>query len=425
MSLKEMLEQLYTRRRFGIRPGVERVAGLLERLGSPHRSYPSVHVVGTNGKGSTSAFLASILTAAGYRTAQFSSPHLISFCERFRIDGAECKEQRCAAMLERVLAAANGNETFFEVVTALAAYMFSEEQVDFAVIEAGMGGVSDATAMFPGGLTVVTPVSIDHADYLGQTVAGIAAEKCAIAKPGSIVVSALQHPDADAAIAAICRERKCRLYREPTDFRAVWTSSATLDYYGIHATLSNLAPGISGRYQSQNAAVAMAAAELVQIQGREIGTPAMREGLNSARWPGRMELIPGQPPILLDGAHNPAGARALADSLSDYRRQRLLVVLGMCCDKDMEQTVLPLLPLTDRFFTVTPAVERAMSDRDLADLLARQGATAQPCGAVAAGIAAARSAADREDLVVVCGSLFVVGEARALFAGEEFTGIRG
>src|SRR6185369_4153659 len=200
MPIGGTLEKLYARRRFGIRPGLDRVRLLLDRLGNPEQSFRSIHVVGTNGKGSTSAYLASILTAAGLRTALFTSPHLVSFTERFRINGVEIAPQRLEPLLASVLDAAPDDATFFEIVTALAALYFFEERVDVAVMEAGMGGRSDATAALAGIMTVITPVSLDHCDYLGTTLEQIAAEKSGIAEPGTPVIIGHQTTDAEKAI---------------------------------------------------------------------------------------------------------------------------------------------------------------------------------------------------------------------------------
>ena len=425
MSLAAMLEKLYTRRRFGIRPGVDRVSALLARLGNPERNFRSIHVVGTNGKGSSSAFLSSILKQAGYRTAQFSSPHLVRFNERFRINGSEYPADGLADCLESVLEAAPEEATFFEITTALGALVFSREKVEIAVVEAGMGGRSDATAALPGEMTIITPIALDHADYLGNTTADIAHEKSGIIEPGSSVICA----DQEESVLSVIR-RQCTLGNNPlklygSDFSASRNPNGTLDYSGLYKELQGLVSGIPGRYQIRNAALALAAAELLDSGGTLIPDLALRQGLAGACWPGRMELIAGTPPLLLDGAHNPAGAKALAEALADYRRKRILLVTGVCSDKDMEGIYAPLLPLLERVYTVTPAVERSLKDQELANFFRTQGCAATPCGSVAAGINAARVEALPGDLILVCGSLFVVGEAKAWLENTDFTGIRG
>lgn len=425
MSLAAVLEKLYTRRRFGIRPGVDRVCTLLARLGNPERQFRTIHVVGTNGKGSSSAFLSSILQQAGYRTAQFSSPHLVRFSERFRINGSDYPADSLADCLESVLDAAPEEATFFEITTALGALAFSLGKVEIAVVEAGMGGRSDATAALPGEMTVITPIALDHADYLGNTTADIAHEKAGIIEPGSSVICA----DQEASVLSVIR-RQCTLGNNllklyGSDFSASRNPDGSLDYSGLYKELRGLVPGIPGRYQTRNAALALAAAELLVSSVTPIPDLAMRQGLAGAYWPGRMELIAGTPPLLLDGAHNPAGSSALAEALADYRRDRILLVTGVCSDKDMEGIYAPLLPLLERVYTVTPAVERSLKDLDLADFFRAQGYAATPCGSVAAGINAARAEALPGDLILVCGSLFVVGEAKAWLENVDFSGIRG
>lgn len=425
MSLPDVLEKLYARRRFGIRPGVDRVGVLLSRLGHPEKQFHTIHVVGTNGKGSTSAFLSSILCSAGYKTAQFSSPHLVRFTERFRINGVEYCPEKLASSLAHVLAVAPDEATFFEITTALAADIFAQEQVQYAVMEAGMGGRSDATAALPGELTVLTPISLDHTDYLGATVAEIAREKAGIIGAGTPVVTACQDDVAMRVIVEQCAVVGSPLFLYGSDFRMVRTDTGTLSYRGLQRTLAGLVPGIAGRYQTENAAVALAAAELLAGGGLCIGEQAYVDGIAAAHWPGRMELIPGTPRLLLDGAHNPAGARALAEALADYPRARLLLVAGVCDDKDLERIFAPLLPLVSAVYTVTPAIERGLDAAVLAEYFARHQLHVQAHDTVAAGLAAACHDATADDLVLVCGSLFVVGEVKAVCEQSDYHGIRG
>lgn len=425
MSLTAVLEKLYARRRFGIRPGVDRVAKLLERLGNPEKQFRTIHVVGTNGKGSTSAFLSSILLHAGHNVAQFSSPHLVRFTERFRINGKEYSADKLAAKLEIVLDAAPEEATFFEITTALAAYIFSEERIELAVMEAGMGGRSDATAAFNGEMTVLTPISLDHIEYLGATLEDITREKAGIIKPGTVVVSAEQPDTVRGLIEEQCRIEGCRLTMFGTDFSSEWNPYGTLDYRGIHRTLTQITPGIAGSYQSRNAAVALAAAESLDAGGIRISADAFKEGISEAYWPGRMELVPGTPRMLLDGAHNAAGASALAEALQMYSYSKLLLVTGVCNDKDIERIYAPLMPLVDSVYTVTPAVERALTDEDLALFFRNGGIAAESCGSVVTGVCKARSEASAEDLILICGSLFVVGEVKAWLENTNYNGIRG
>ncbi len=425
MPLTDVLERLYARRRFGIRPGVDRVGKLLGRLGNPEKQFRTVHVAGTNGKGSTSAFLSSILLSAGHTVAQFSSPHLVRFTERFRINGTEYSAEKLASRLDTVLEAAPIDATFFEITTALAAYVFGEERVELAIIEAGMGGRSDATAAFYGEMTVLTPISLDHTDYLGATIEAIAREKAGIVKPGTIVISAGQPAAVLRVIEEHCLAGHSVLRTLGQDFSAEWNSNGTLDYHGMNRTLTQITPGMAGRYQALNAAVALAAAEALETGGLTVAPSAFREGIATACWPGRMELVPGTPRLLLDGAHNPAGASALAEALQEYSYSRLLLVTGVCDDKDIDRIFAPLAPLVDAVYTVTPAVDRALKDEELSRFFHRQGIVSRPCGSAVAGVLMARSQATEGDLILVCGSLFVVGEVKAWLEHVNYTGIRG
>ncbi|NVN90769.1 MAG: bifunctional folylpolyglutamate synthase/dihydrofolate synthase [Desulfuromonadales bacterium] len=425
MPLDSLLATLYARRRFGIRPGVERVCALLHRLGNPEKSFRTIHVVGTNGKGSTTAFLSSILSAAGHRTGRFTSPHLINFSERFWISGKEPGADRLAELLGRVLSLASEETTFFEIVTALAATLFAEEGVEVAVMEAGMGGCSDATAALPGFLTLITPISLDHCDYLGTTLEQIATEKAAITEPGTPVICARQARSVREIILGFCRCGDSRLLQSGQDFSASWSGPGRLEYHGFGGTCLQLKPGLPGRYQAENASLALAAAETADGLGIQVPQDALVAGISTARWPGRMELIPGHPRLLLDGAHNQSGSEALAEALGDYHYERLLLVVGVMEDKDAAALLMPLASRAAHCFCVTPAIERGMDDALLAGILTGMGFEARACGRVGQGIETARYETLPGDLILVTGSLFTVGEAKAWLTGKEFQGIRG
>ncbi|SNB44660.1 folylpolyglutamate synthase/dihydrofolate synthase family protein [Geobacter sp. DSM 9736] len=424
MDYQETLAHIFSRGRFGIKPGLERVRLLLRRLGDPHQQLRVIHIAGTNGKGSTAAFLASILRCGGVRAGLFTSPHLVSFTERFRIDGAEITQDAVVAVAQRVLEAAPPEATFFELVTAMAYLHFAEQSVEAAVIEAGMGGGADATNVADGVLSVITPISIDHAEYLGNTLAAIAGEKAGIIKPGRPVVAAAQQPEALEVIERSCLASASSCYRFGDDFAASWDGSS-LGYRGLSASLQGLIPGIGGRYQSGNAACALAAAEILGGIGFPLDEEALRSGIEHASWPGRMELFLREGVrVLLDGAHNPAGAEALAESLTYIPRRRLFLVTGVMGDKDAE-LIAPILPLAYEVYAVAPALERALPSAGLAALCRSRGANCRNAGGVSEGLDQACRAASPDDLVLVCGSLFTVGEARASLTGAKFQPIRG
>jgi dihydrofolate synthase/folylpolyglutamate synthase len=324
-----------------------------------------------------------------------------------------------------VLAAAPEEATFFEIVTGLAALYFSEEQVDIAVIEAGMGGRSDATAALPGIMTLITPISLDHCDYLGTTLELIATEKAGIAEVETPVIIGHQKVEVQNTIADCLRQDNPALIWAGTDFSVRWNSDGTLDYQGIHAALESLSPGIPGLYQAENAALALAAAEALAQLDIFLPETALRAGISVAHWPGRMETIHGNPRLLLDGAHNRAGFLALAEALAAYCFRKLFLVLGIMADKDVEEIVSVLAPLAATCYCVSPAIDRAMDDVKLAAIMTALGTPARSCGSVVNGVQSAQRDAEADDLILVCGSLFTVGEAKAWLAGAEFEGIRG
>lgn len=428
MAVSTALAELFGRRRFAIRPGTERIKALLARLGHPEQRFRSLHLVGTNGKGSSASFLASILTTAGHRTGLFTSPHLISYTERFRLDNQTIPPECLDRLIADLLTVAAPEDTFFELTTALACCWFAENNAQLAVFEAGMGGQADATAAIPALATLLTPVALDHQQWLGTSLAAIAAEKAAIAEPGSPLICAPQQPEALEAVVRHCRSSNNRLLLAERDFTASWKADNSLSYRSLYHQLGGLVPGIPGRYQQWNVACALAAAEQVDAAGWTVSPAALSTGIAAARWPGRMERfpLPGSVELLLDGAHNPAGAAALAESLHhDDHGRRIILVLGVMADKELHGILPPLLALADTVITVTPDQERALEATELAAQCASHGRDAQPAGSVESGIAAAQKLAQPGNLIVVAGSLFTVGEARAVLTGQTCYAVRG
>lgn len=423
MTYEETLAHIFSRGRFGMKPGLERITLLLERLGNPHRTVRAVQIAGTNGKGSTGAFLSAIMTAAGYRTAYFSSPHLLNFTERFRLDDADLPETAIHGAAERVLAVAPREATFFEIVTAIAFCCFAEARVDLAIFEAGMGGAADATNVAASVLSVITPVSLDHSDYLGDTVAEIAAEKAGIIKPGGAVVVAGQCAEALDVIRSAAQLHATPLFYCGEDFRVEKAGEAVV-FNGFARSIS-CQPSLKGAFQEENLAVAIAAALQLADSGFKVSDAACATGAARARWPGRLELFPGEPSILLDGAHNPAGAMALRQALAAYKYERLILVAGVMADKAWQEVLLSLLPLANLTVAVKPSIERALVDSELANFCIAQGFAAVAAGTPSQGVEWARSEAMPGDLVLVTGSLFTVGEVRGYLTDSSFMPIRG
>lgn len=424
MTYQEILTHIYGLGRFGIKPGLERIRFLLKELSNPQDGLQVIHVAGTNGKGSTAAFLSAILSAADHRVGLFTSPHLIAFPERIRINGREISENDAASFAERVLSVALPGTTFFEIVTAMSFLYFAEQGVGPAIMEVGMGGRLDATNVADGVLSLISPIALDHCEYLGNSIAHIAREKAGIITAGRPVAVAPQHPDALKTIFETGAHLGCSVFCADRDFSAAWNRNG-LAYRGIDRQLEGLRPGISGRYQAMNAALALCAAELLDRQGIAVANDAARIGIEQAFWPGRMEMFPGPPRVILDGAHNPAGAEALADALTDIPRENLTLVAGMVGDKDVSGILSPLLPHADRIIAVSPAIPRGLPSAELAERCRRFGYPAIDAGDVCSGLKIAFSNTSDSDLVLVCGSLFTVGEARARLLERSYEPFRG
>jgi len=424
MTYQKTLAHIYGLGRFGMKPGLAKIHSLLASLGNPHENVQVVHVAGTNGKGSTACFLAEILASTGNRIGLFTSPHLVSFTERFRINGSQISEEEVVTLAEQVLSAAPPEATFFEIITAMAYLWFAEQRVDLAVMEAGMGGKLDATNTANGIMSVITPVSLDHCDYLGATIAEIAGEKAGIIKARSPVVLSSQCPEARKVIEAEAERLASPLFCFGRDFSSRWGEKG-LDYDGLRTRLTGIRPGTGGCYQAMNAATALAAAELLGTMGFLVEEGALRRGIEQAAWPGRMERVSDVPRLYLDCAHNPAGAEALAESLAELSRSRLILLIGLMADKDVSGILDSLLPQVDEVIAVTPSLDRALSSKELTGICHARGVPCLDAGTVAAGLAAAWQSASGDDIIVACGSIFTVGEVKGALGGEAFEPFRG
>jgi dihydrofolate synthase/folylpolyglutamate synthase len=396
----DLLARLDRARSLGVEFGLDRVRAALARLGDPQRRFAAVQIAGTNGKGSTAAMAEAILRGAGLRTGLYTSPHLARFTERIRVAGEEVAGDRLAA-LDLQVAASGVPLTYFEIATALAFLAFAEAGVEVAVLETGLGGRLDAVTTCEPAVTAVTTVAFDHMDYLGGTLAEIAREKAGIIKPGVPHLVGPLPPEADAEMVRAAAAAGAPLLRLGRDFDA---PAAT--------------PGLPGDHQRVNAAIA---AEIVRQAapglGRTIAPAAIAAGLAAARWPGRLERVGSD--VLLDCAHNPEGAGALAAALPALAGgRRCALVLSVVRDKDARGIVAALAPVVTALVATRSGSARAIAPADLAaaagDLVPVVRAADDPVSA----LAEARALAGPGGLVVVAGSIFLVGEVRARLLGE-------
>lgn len=412
MDFTDSLDYLFGLQRFGIKLGLENIRQLLSRLQNPHRRFRIVHVAGTNGKGSVSSGLASVLRQAGFRVGLYTSPHLQSFTERIRVNGEPIAERDVARLTQEIRACAQGiPATFFEFTTAMALLYFAQEKIDVAILEVGMGGRLDATNVVEPTLCLLTPVSLDHSEHLGASLEEIAAEKAGIIKPRTPVVSASQPPEALAVIRQKATELQAPLRVCGEDF-SYSIHGATFDYADSEGRLDALETNLLGVHQKANMALVVAACRELALQGTPVDQAALRWGLNRVEWPGRLEWWNQQRFILLDGAHNLAGAETLAAYLLSLGNVRVHWVVGLKGDKDFEAVMTTLLPLAKAVYTCEPPSETAVD----ADLLVRLARNAQCSARVFSSVdCALRSALESrrdDEIVLVAGSLFLVAACR-------------
>ncbi len=399
------------------RPGLSRIAELLARLGNPQDGLRFVHVAGTNGKGSTSAMIASVLRAAGCRTGLYTSPHLRRVTERMRIDGREIsRDSLCAlaAALAPHIAQMADKPTEFERLTAMALLWFAQQSCDVVVLEVGLGGRFDATNVIRAPeVSVVTAIGLDHTEWLGGTPEQIAREKGGVIKPGRPVVLCGQSPSVETVIRAICREQSAPLRVSGQPRLLSRTLEGQRFDYGAHSAL--FLP-LLGEYQLKNAAVALDALDtLVQSCGFSIPEAAFRTGLAETVWPARLEVLSREPLVLLDGAHNPDGAAQLAASLRALLpNNRFTFVMGVLADKDYREMLRHIAPLAARLVAATPDSPRALPSAALVEAAQAAGIPSQDGETIARAIPFALQTA-KGSPVCVFGSLYQAGEARAYF----------
>ena len=404
--------------------GLRRTAWLLDALGHPPARYPAVHVAGTKGKGSTAACVAAILRAAGRRVGLYTSPHLHTFRERIRLDGAPIAEDAFAALIGEIaplnarLAQEHpdwGEATAFEVATVLALLAFARSAVDVAVVEVGLGGRLDATNVLTPAVAVITTISLDHTAILGDTLAEIAAEKGGIIKPAVPVVSSPQRPEALAVLERLAAERGSPFSLAGRD----WHFSGTperFDLRGPWGGYRDLRVALAGRHQVENAATAVAACWALGQAGIEVPEAAVRQGLAAVEWPGRLEVVRRAPTVVVDGAHNVDSAERLAVALREgFRWRRLTLVLGIARDKQVEEMLAVLAPLADHVVATASHHPRAAAPERIAAAARAAGGPDLPveeATSVAGALARALAGAAPDDLVCVTGSLYAVSEAR-------------
>ncbi|WP_320045450.1 folylpolyglutamate synthase/dihydrofolate synthase family protein [uncultured Desulfobacter sp.] len=429
-AYNQCLEKIYKLGRFGIKLELDTISNILSQLESPHKKYNMVHVAGTNGKGSTATCIASILVAAGFKTGIYTSPHLVRFNERICVNGQQISDADVVSAYEAVDAAdsklcrKSRRATFFEIVTAMAFYYFAKKNVEWAVIETGMGGRFDATNIITPKVSVITNLSIEHTDYLGHTIKDLAREKGGIIKPGVSIVTAVSQASGIDKLADIAQERRAPLYRFKKDFSIRKTPChPTYNYNGIYKNFKDLTKPLPGEHQRENISLALAAVELIFEQNKDIDPryeltqEIIHKGFEQVHWPGRLEKIMDQPLVILDGAHNLKASVLLGKYLNQtLGDKRLTLVIGILDDKPYEAMLAQLLPRAQRVIVTKAKIDRSIEPAVLTAAIKKifKG-DVTVIEDVKEAVSMAISTSCKDDAICIAGSLYVAGEAKKKF----------
>ncbi|MFH2220392.1 MAG: folylpolyglutamate synthase/dihydrofolate synthase family protein [Pseudomonadota bacterium] len=410
------LETMYGLRRFGIKLGLSTIRNILKRLGNPQDGFSCIHVAGTNGKGSIASALSSILHSSGYRVGLYTSPHLVHFNERIQTNHRPISNENVVKSYKAIIRPRRGERepTFFEFSTAMALYEFGMQNVDWAVIETGMGGRLDATNIIKPALSIISNVSLEHQAYLGNSISQIAREKGGIIKRKTPVVTGVTQKNAVSVIEEIAGARSAPLYRYKSAFRVRRKPDNTFTYFGIDHLWRDMRTPLLGKHQIDNAALVLAACEILQGKKTHLTRESIVNGLAQTRWPGRLDIVSTSPLVILDGAHNLMAARTLAEYLSENLSGRnITLVVGMMDDKAYKAILRRLLPLCSRAVLTRSDIDHAIAPEKLYPVAKKIVSNTQIVHDVGKAVKYAIDTASPDDVVCISGSLYVVGEAKA------------
>jgi len=454
----ETIDYLYGLQRYGIKLGLENPRRLMSILGEPQKSFQSVHVAGTNGKGSTAAMIASILKESGLKVGLYTSPHLVSFTERIRINNSPISESdviRLTSYIRRIIDRIDMKPTFFEFVTAMAFHYFACEKVDWAIVEVGMGGRLDATNVLLPEVSVITNIGLDHNEFLGETISDIAFEKAGIIKPSIPVVTAATSPEVLGILENTAKNCSSEIHIYGRDFKSTLISAddkhIVFDYRSINMSIAhagsyrhynNLSIPIAGKHQLYNASLALRVCEILIQKGLPLSDDIVNNGLLNLDFEGRLEWLSQRPPIIIDGAHNPEAARALTDAVKEiFPAKKIILIAGIMKDKDIKEILKPLMAISDAVILTKPKGERATSPEKLKEsiealkesrnkpsipdaFLRKREAGVQSkniirssvttTNTVAEAIELAKTLCHKDNIILVTGSFYTTGEAKEL-----------
>lgn len=431
MDYKEALDYINDKNKFGSRLGLDTIGKLLELLDNPHLDMNYIHIGGTNGKGSTASYIASILREAGYKAGLFTSPFLERFNERISINGMDIPDKRLANITERVkdkieimLEEGYEHPTTFEIVTAIAFVYFKEEQVDYVVLEVGLGGRADSTNVIKNSLaSVITTIDYDHMDILGDTLDKIAYEKAGIIKDNGLVISYPQQNEALEVLKRVTIEKQAELLVCPMNkvkIKRLNEFGGLFDFEYDGKVYEDIEIGLLGEYQVYNATLAIYTLLTLKDKGLiNISEEDIRNGLKKAKWKGRLEIINRNPTFIIDGAHNLQGVKNLVKNLKLFNYNRLILGLGILKDKDVEHMVEILVPLADEIVITEVNMPRKMDAYVLQEIVNKYNKNTLVEKDIKKAIDKAFEIANKEDVIIFAGSLYLIGDVRRIFTQSK------
>ncbi len=424
---EDAISYLFSLEKIGIKFGLENIRLLLQNMGNPQENYPSIHISGTNGKGSTAQFITAVLIAAGYRVGTYTSPHLIDFSERIQINSSPISKDIITDGLSRIRRCIEADKlsefipTYFEVSTALAFWCFNREEIDVAVVETGMGGRLDATNVLDPTVSVITNIALEHQNYLGDSLEKIAYEKAGIIKPGRPLVLGEKNPELVQLFQKRCQEEQAEFYPAvgSLELQEENNNGSRFHIRGNDIDYDDLQIGLLGRFQVENAWLSVRACEQLGRIGFKISEESIRTGLESASWPGRMQILQKSPLVLADGAHNPKAAESLMDTIGQFLNfQRLFLIFGCMHDKDILETLGKFIPAAQQIILTRSKNDRAEDPQNILNMIDREAINTVVIQDAQSAVKYALDEANADDMVLITGSLYVVGDILPMFENE-------
>jgi dihydrofolate synthase/folylpolyglutamate synthase len=421
MNYTQAIQYLYNLNRLGWKLGLNKIRSLLSELNNPHEKYRTIHIAGTNGKGSTSAMVESILRSGDYKTGLFTSPHLVYIGERIKCYGKSISQEHLVYYIERLQPLIKKYKcTFFEAITAISFAYFADQQVDIAVIEVGLGGRLDATNVIKPLMSIITNIEIDHTKQLGLTRKSIAFEKAGIIKPNTICITNSSNESINAIFNHVCQDRQVKHIRVDQLLKVnnvqLGEKITSLDMAINGSIFPQLKLSLVGEHQIQNAALAVAAATVLNSKFLPIKIEDIYHGLVDVQWPGRLQTISYNPKIVVDVGHNPDGISQIKKSIRTiFNYNRLIVLFGVCKDKNYLAMIKTLAPLADLFITAKADTSRALSPTTIANIALKYSDHVYKCKTAIEGLNYALQYAEKDDLILCIGSHYIVSEIMAFY----------